>query len=129
MLSRLDERAVQRISGPAWRPIRGVFLEISDHLLAVSPEAIARLTTIYVKYLPSPSSSGVYAVVWLKTSKRIVVGLALPDDVDAPLLDLPPKGMTYKGLTKYFSLTADDLVPKELPTWAKIAHDVVVRCD
>lgn len=126
MIDRLDENAVERVGGPAWESIRSKFFEISEVLLAVSPNASSQLTTIYVKYCPTSQHSAVFAVAWLKTSKKVVVGMALPDDVESELLGGAPQGMKYKGLTKYFSVTADDVVPEELSQWAKLAYESVM---
>lgn len=123
MIERLDKRAMEKVSGPSWEPIRGKFYEISETLLSVSPDASSELTTIYVKYCPKSPHSSVFAVAWIKTSKKIVVGLALPDDYDSDLLGGAPQGMTYKGLTKYFSISANDIVPEELGKWAKAAYE------
>ncbi|MBC7818538.1 MAG: hypothetical protein IAG10_16750, partial [Planctomycetaceae bacterium] len=79
-MNRLDPDAVARVSGPRWSTLRPAFIEISDAMLAVSPEATGRLTTIYVKFqFMRGDSVIVYAVAWIKKSSEIVVGLALPD--------------------------------------------------
>lgn len=122
MIDRLDERAIQRVSGPSWAPLRGAFLEISRLLLSVAPEARAELTTIYVKYCTNRAGSEVYAVAWLKTSKEIVVGMSLPESVADQRLGEARPGMKYKGLTKYFGVTVDTPVPDELEAWARIAY-------
>lgn len=122
---RLSQDAVKRVSGPAWSALKPVFLQISNILLGASGDCYGELTTIYVKYQVSQSpSSPVFAVVWLKNSAQIVLGLALPDSVESPLLGPAPKGMTYKGITKYFTLKPEDPVPSELSTWAGVAYGV-----
>ena len=122
---RLSPDAVKRVSGPAWSALKPLFFQISDILLDVNGDCFGELTTIYVKYQVSTiPSSAVFAVVWLKNSAQIVLGLALPDSVDSPLLGPAPKGMTYRGLTKYFTLKAGDSVPSELSTWAGVAYGV-----
>lgn len=123
---RLNDDVIKKISGPAWEPLRTAFLEISDALLSVSPEAVGVLTTIYVKFqVSSAANSSVYAVAWLKSSKQIVVGLALPDEALSPVLRPPPKGMTYKGLSKYFTVQPGDSVPPTLEAWARTAFERV----
>src|SRR5437016_9197636 len=108
-MGQLSERAIERVSGPSWQPLKDAFLDISTKLLSVSPEAAGELTTIYVKYQVSASpQSKVYAVVWLKTSKKIVVGMALPEEFDFPNLGPAPAGMKYKGITKYFEIEPGD---------------------
>lgn len=123
MVERLDERAVQKVSGPTWEPLREDFLEISEKLLSVSQDTASQLTTIYVKFCTTSAMNEVYAVVWIKTSKKIVVGLSLPEDVEDARLGPPPKGHTYKGLTKFFTVTHDDPIPGGLLRWAKLAYE------
>jgi hypothetical protein len=123
----LDERAVKRVSGPAWESLKPAFMEISEKLLAVSPDAKSELTTIYVKYKPNAGALQVFAVVWLKTSKKIVIGMSLPNDLESPRLGEGPQGTKYKGLTKYLTVTVDDPVPDELGEWAKIAYEVACK--
>jgi len=106
--------------------LRGTFIDLSDRLLAVSADTLGTLTTIYVKYqINSSPNSEVYAVAWLKTSKQIVVGLALPKDLDSPHLVSAPVGMNYKGITKYFKIAQGDSLPTELDEWAKMAFHYV----
>lgn len=123
MIERLDEKAVQKVSGPTWEPLREDFFTISKKLLSVSADAASQLTTIYVKFCTTSAMNEVYAVVWIKTSKKIVVGLSLPEDVDDACLEPPPKGHTYKGLTKFFTVTLDDPIPDGLLRWAKLAYE------
>lgn len=123
MIERLDEKAVQRVSGPTWGSLREDFFKISRKLLSVSPHAASQLTTIYVKFCTTSAMSQVYAVVWIKTSKSIVVGMSLPEDFEDSDLGPPPKGHSYKGLTKYFSVTADKGVPDSLLRWTRLAFE------
>jgi hypothetical protein len=123
MIDRLDEKAIRKVSGPSWAPLREPFLEMSRRLLSVAPEAKAELTTIYVKYCTAPAGTQVYAVAWLKTSKEIVVGMSLPESVEHPRLEDARPGMKYRGLTKYFEVTVDNPVPDELEAWARLAYE------
>ena len=123
MVDRLDPRAIRKVSGPAWVKLKPAFLQISESLLEVSPEATSALTTIYVKFSPSTSDYRVFAVAWIKTSKQVIVDMSLPEDFDSPLLGEAPKGTTYAGLTKYFTVTVEDEVPSELPAWAMAAYE------
>ncbi len=127
---RLDPRAIERVSGPAWEGLRNPFLELSDVLLAVSPHASAQLTTIYVKYRTNADTDGsVFAVAWLKRSTELVVGLALPENQIPPQLGTAPRGMKYPGLTGYLRLGADTSVPPDLAEWARAAYDYAVGTD
>src|SRR5438045_842418 len=102
-MGQLAEEAIKRVSGPAWQPLRETFIQLSGTLLSVSPDAYGVLTTIYVKYQVDRSPNApVYAVAWLKTSKEIVVGLALPEEFQCDNLGPAPSGMKYKGINKYF---------------------------
>jgi hypothetical protein len=121
MVERLDEEAVKRVSGPSWELLRAAFFDASRVLLAVCPEATSELTTIYVKFCVSTAKKAVYAVVWLKNSKQIVIGLSLPEEVESPRLGPPPQGTKYKGLTKYLTIRPDELIPKEFAAWARLA--------
>jgi hypothetical protein len=120
---RLSEDAIKKVSGPAWEPLRQVFLDLSDILLGVSPDTIGVLTTIYVKFqVTSAAGSSVFAVVWLKNSKQLVVGLALPDNIESPLLGPAPPGTKYKGITKYLVVLPGEAWPEELRQWAEVAY-------
>jgi hypothetical protein len=121
MIERLDEKAVARVSGPAWEALRAAFFDASQVLLAVSPEATSELTTIYVKFCVSAAKKDVYAVVWLKNSKQIIIGLSLPEEVESPLLGPPPQGTQYKGLTKYLTIRPGEAVPDAFGDWTRLA--------
>jgi hypothetical protein len=121
-IERLSDDAIQRVSGPAWEPLKETFLDMSEVLLSAAPEGVGFLTTIYVKYqIASAPNSAVFAVVWLKNSKQIVLGLALPEEFESPLLGPAPTGMKYKGITKYLTLKPGEQVPAELHQWASTA--------
>jgi hypothetical protein len=120
---RLSEDAVKRISGPSWQPLKQAFLDLSDILLGVAPDTVGVLTTIYVKFqLRSAADAGVFAVVWLKNSKQLVLGLALPDNIESPRLGPAPSGMRYKGITKYLVILPGETLPEELRQWANAAY-------
>jgi hypothetical protein len=119
----LSQRIITKVSGPAWESLRGQFMQMAQLLLAVSPDANCELLTTYVKFtVRAAPESHVFAAIWLKNSKRLVVGLALPEDCDAEELGPAPLGMRYKGLTKYFVVERDGAVPKGFATWAKLAY-------
>ena len=90
--------------------------------------------------------------MWLKNSKRLIVGLALPEEYEAEGLGPRLPGTMYKGLNKYFvverggvgaegpcrmggaglseclvSGTFDDL-QTTLP-WANLPQEEKCRCD
>ena len=119
----LSQRIIAKVSGPAWEQIRGQFMQIARSLLAASSDPDSELMTSYVKFTISCEvGSPVYAALWFKSSKRLVVGLALPEDYDGQGLGPAPPKMTYKGLNKYFVVECGGVVPKGLAEWAKTAY-------
>jgi hypothetical protein len=100
-------------------------LEIAEALLNVSNGARSNLTTIYVKF--ERSDGTVYAVMWIKRSTQIVVGLSLPETTSHARLHDAPKGMTYPGLTRYFTVDIGGAVPMELVDWARVAFEAATR--
>lgn len=126
-MGEISTRAAKKVSGPAWDAIRPQFQRLVENLLSVSSSAYADLTTIYIKFtLRREPSSPVYAVVWVKSSKRLVIGLALPEGNLPEELGPAPSGMTYKGLTGYFAVEPNDAVPVLLSEWAMLAYQFVV---
>jgi len=83
---------------------------------------MVRITT-YVKFtINTAPQNPVFAAVWYKSSKRLIVGLALPEDYEAEGLGPSLPGTIYKGLTKYFVVERGSAVPKGLADWAKTAY-------
>jgi hypothetical protein len=125
-VSSIDPRIGERLRGPAWDAVRSTFDSLCNSVLGVADSTRAELTTIYVKFsISGDASAPVYAVAWLKTSKNVVIGFALPEDFDAPLLTSAPAGMKYKGLTKYFRIVPDAVLPVEIQHWARLAYSEV----
>jgi hypothetical protein len=119
----LSQRIIAKVSGPAWEQLRGQFMQISRLLLAVAPDADCELMTTYVKFtVHGDLQSPVYAAVWLKNSKRLIVGLSLPEEYETEELGPALPGTTYKGLTKYFVVERGSAVPKGLAEWAGMAY-------
>jgi hypothetical protein len=119
----LPQHAVAKVSGPSWEPLRKQFLETGRLLLEPSPDAQAELLSQYVKFTRSAApTSPPYAVVWLKSSKRLIVGLALPEAYEGEGLGPALPKTTYKGLTKYFAVEPGGAVPRGLATWARMAY-------
>lgn len=119
-MNSLDQAAIQRVSGAAWAPLRGRVIDVGEALLSASRNARSNLTTIYVKF-ERPDGS-VFAVMWIRTcAEGIVTGLALPAALSHPRLHDAPKGKSYPGLTRYFTVREGDEVPPELKEWARAA--------
>ena len=122
-IDQLGPKAIAKISGKAWDELRMNFLVVCGTLLEVSPDAYGELTTTYVKFtIGSSHISRVYAAIWVKNSKSFTVGLALPDDCKHPVFTDALKGMSYKGLTKYVTITSEDTIPEPFSDWAEIAY-------
>lgn len=122
-IDQLGPKAIAKISGKAWDELRLNFLAVCGELLEVSPDAYGELTTTYLKFtIGKTHVSRVYAAMWVKNSKSFTVGLALPDDCMHPMFTDALKGMSYKGLTKYITITSEDSIPEEFGEWAEIAY-------
>ena len=122
-MGELSQRIIAKVGGPAWESLRGQFMQISRLLLAVSPDADSELMTTYVKFtVHTAPQSRVFAAIWLKSSKRLIVGLALPEEYEAEGLGPSLPGTMYKGLNQYFVVEHGGVVPKGLVEWAKTAY-------
>jgi hypothetical protein len=115
----LDPKAVKRVSGPSWKPLKPAVLAIADALLSASDRACSEMGTIHVRFERPDGST--YAIMWLKKSSQVVVGLALGDEASGERLHEAPQGLTFPGLTRYFTVAEGDEVPPELPDWARAA--------
>ncbi len=121
-LERLDERAISRVNGAAWTTLRGAFFRVAKALLAVSPQTRSQLTTIYVKFCVDDQLDTVYAVVWLKTSRQIVVGLNVPEEHRPISVPRSMPGHAYKNLNAYFVIDPDDVIPDRLFDCIPVAY-------
>lgn len=123
-MERVDERTIRRLNGPAWAKIRPLFKEVSDTLLSVCSTTWGELVTVYIKYASVTETDGQpYAVVWVRKSTEMVVGLSMPDSFrSAELTDAPPRHV-YNGLTGYLRLTPGDPLPDEFGIWAAMAFE------
>ena len=122
-MGELSQRIIAKLSGPAWEALRGQFTQMARRLLAVSPAASSELVTTYVKFTTtSDPQTRIFAVIWLKSSKRLVVGLSLPEECEAAELGPALPGTMYKGFNKYFVVERGGTVPKGLAEWAALAY-------
>jgi len=122
-MSELSQHTIAKVSGPVWEQLRGQFMQMSRLLLAVSPDADSELFTTYVKFtVHTAFQSHVFAAIWLKSSKRLIVGLSLPEEYEAEELGPALPGTMYKGFNKYFVVDRGGAVPKGLAEWAAMAY-------
>ncbi len=122
----LSQRVHNKLDSPQWRTLRDLFLQVSEVILGVSPEARGELAGSYVKFATgSNATSPAYAAVWPKVAapKRLLVGLSLPEDFVAEPLGPPPEKMVYKGLTRFLTIDEGHAFSEELHEWAKRAYD------
>lgn len=123
-MSRAPEELLKRIEGPVWEGIRDKFLGMVELLFDPSPETHLSLSTVYIVFCTDASEEAPpYAVVWMKNSKKWVVGLALPEEEESPWFVPKPKGKGYRGVTKYIEITPYDEIPEEFEGWAKAAYE------
>ena len=119
----LPQHALATISGPAWEPLRRQFIEIGESLLAAATDVHCGSLGSYFKFTTDASpDSPAYAVVWLKSSAKLIVGLALPNTYEADQLGPPLPGTAYKGLTKYLTVERGGMVPERLAEWGRLAY-------
>jgi hypothetical protein len=122
----LTQRARDKLNTPKWAALRDLFFQASEAILGISPDAQGDLAGTYVKFTNGPHpTSAAYAVVWLKVSlpRRLIVGLALPEDFEAAGLGPPPEPVFYQGLTKFLVIAEGQAVPGGLSGWAKRAYE------
>jgi len=125
----LTQRTCEKLNSPRWKDLRDLFVRVGETILEVSPDAQGDLAGTYVKFTTSPHpTSAAYAVVWLKVSapKRLIVGLALPEDFEAAGLGPSPERIFYQGLTKFLVVEEGQAIPEGLAGWAKLAHEEVL---
>ncbi len=128
----LTQRTRDKLTAPMWRFLRDLFVQVGEAVLEVSPDAQGDLAGTYVKFTTSshPASAS-YAVVWLKTTlpKRLIVGLALPEDFEEVPLGPPPERIFYQGLTKFLVIEEGQAIPEGLAGWAKRAYEEALSSD
>lgn len=123
-MNKHDERIDKKIAGPTWDNVRDKLIKIHEIMLGVHESSTSELRTIYIKYktLPEPLAP-VFAAMWIKTAKKIILGLATPEKLQhKDVIGVPP-GIKYKGLTSFLEITENCDVPVELEQWAKLAFN------
>jgi len=126
-MARHDPRIEARFAGEAFARLRQQFAQVNQLLLSVHPSASSEFTTIYGKYKINESPmSPVFGVLWLKSSQKVWLGLALPSRPEDPAAFVAPPGMGYKGLTTYIQLIPGKELPPQLSSWANEAYQHVL---
>ena len=116
-MGELSQRIIAKVSGPAWEQLRGQFMQMARLLLAVSPDADSELFTTYVKFtVHTDLQSHVFAAIWLKSSKRLIVGLALPEEYEAEELGPRCQGRCTRASTNTSLWNAAARCPRALPS-------------
>lgn len=124
-MGRLTQRVHDRLDYRHWKSIKGVFTQVSKAILDISPEAQGEMAGTYVKFITGEDpASPVYAAVWprISVTKRLIIGLALPEDFEAETLGPPPERIVYRGITKFLVTPEGQAIPEELSAWAKRAY-------
>ena len=128
----LTQRLRDKLSTPRWKSLRDLFVQVGEAILEASPGAQGDLAGTYGKFTTSPHpTSAAYAVVWPKVSlpKRLIVGLALPEDFEAAGLGPPPERIFYQGLTKFLVIEEGQAFPEGLAGWAERAYEEALSSD
>ena len=126
-MGKLSEHAIQRVSTPTWDRLRPQFLEMGRLLLGMSLDVNSEFISHYIKFMISTGpNSPPFAVVWLKNTKRLIIGMALPETYEAEEFGPSLPGTAYKGLTKYFTVEPGTAVPKGFSEWARLAYENVL---
>lgn len=122
-MRKYNEKIDNKINGPAWNNIRDKIKHVIQLLLAVDESTVAELTTIYIKFkITDKIIFPVYAVLWLKSSKKILLGLATHDKINNEVIIDPPSDRKYKGLKSYLWLKENEDIPTGLEIWIKEAY-------
>ena len=122
----LTQRVYDKLNAPGWKLIRDLFLPVADVIVGISPAARGVSAGNYVKFATgSDPTQPSYVAVWPRVSlpKRLIVGLALPEDFDAEPLGPPPERIVYRGITKFLVIEERQAIPKGLSGWVKRAYD------
>jgi hypothetical protein len=128
----LTQRTHDKLRTQRWKALRNLFVQVSDIILAISSDAHGDLTGSYIKFSTGPAStSPTYAAVWPRMSapKRLIVGLALPEDFEEEPLGPPPERIVYQGLTKFLVIEERQAFPEGLAGWAERAYEEALSSD
>lgn len=123
----LDERAIKRLQGRAWDAIRPVLDDVTQSLLSVDESARGVLTTIYIKFTSAATRDTPYAILWVRKSQQIILGLAHPEPLPDGLGNAPAGNLKYNGITGYLTLNVGDIIPSDLNGWVLAAYQSVVK--
>jgi hypothetical protein len=125
-MGELTQRVHDKLNASQWKHSRDSVVRVSEVILGVSPDSQGELAGTYVKFATgSDPMSPVYSVVWPKVSKprRLIVGLALPEDFQDESLGPPPDRIAYRGLTKFLVIEDGQAIPERLSQWVRRAYE------
>ncbi|MHB1034997.1 MAG: hypothetical protein ACYC35_15315 [Pirellulales bacterium] len=131
-MGELTQRVHDKLNAFQWKPFRDSFVRVSEVILGISPESQGDWAGNYVKFATgSDLMSPVYSVVWPKVSepRRLIVGLALPDDFQDESLGPPPERFFYRGLTKFLVIEDGQAIPERLSQWVRRAYEQTLSAE
>lgn len=123
-MGRDDPRIWEKLDSKGWDPLSPVFEKMHTCLLGLDEKVAAQRTTIYVnyKYEDLPFSK-VFAVVWIRTIRHLLVALRLPEDTMRPPLEPPPAKFKYPPMNAYFQVNQGQQIPDQFSDWARISFE------
>lgn len=121
-----DPLIESKLATKGWDSLRPTFQHIHQILIGTSPTVSSKAETVYIKYrIQEGVFADVFAVVWVRTTKQLITGLALPPGYQHSILGPPPPRTYYPPLNSYFTLTAGQPIPEPLAEWAQGAFKFV----
>ncbi len=112
----------ERVMGPVWSGVRAKILDVQQVLSTTDEHAAFEPSTIYVKCKTRDEPlAPVFAVIWMRSAREVVLGLATPEPIVHACAIAPPAKMKYKGLTTYVPITEAEPLPRELADWSRQA--------
>lgn len=125
-MPRHDPLIDTKLASKGWELLRPTFMSLHTSLLDASPHASAKAETVYVKYrIVDDVMAEVFAVIWIRTTRKLIAGIALPPSLSHPLLGPAPPRCYYPPLNRYLSFEPGQSIPQEFSMWARLAYEFV----
>ena len=119
-----NEEVVKKLSGRSWDKSREKLIGLIKELLSVDKSAVVEPSTIYLKFkVRDEPLAAVYAVLWVRSVKNIILGLSTPKKNENEIVMGAPPHMKYTGLTSYIKIDEDVDLPSDLVIWIKNAFE------